>query len=79
VDAQKSDFFYRVEDNVDLVLKYFGKEGCTHFSDTMANTFQRSTTERFTIDKIKSKEICGELLSLGRKYGYAMRSEYLLI
>jgi hypothetical protein len=70
--------FHRVEDGPDPVLAFLGVTG-TPFADTAVNSFKKPTSERFTINKIKSKAVMDEFLSLGVEYGYTMKSDYLLV
>lgn len=78
VESRNPAYFHRIEDDPKGVLGFLGKEG-PHFNDATVNSFKRPVSERFTLDTIKSKNIYEEFVALGKKYGYPMRSQYLLI
>lgn len=70
---------YRVEDDAKPVLEFLGKFTTDYFKETTINTFRKQCNDRFTLDKIRSKEIKDEFVALGAEYGYKLRSEYLLM
>lgn len=74
----ESNFLHRVEDGPDSIMKFLGAIG-EPFMDNTVNSYRRHTKERFSIDKISSKEIRDEFIALGRKYGYKMRLENLML
>jgi hypothetical protein len=78
IESHKPDLFYRMEDDIKVVLEFLGKEG-PHFNDNTINTYRKPTAERFYPDKIQSKEIFQRFAALAKRYGYALRSEYLLM
>jgi hypothetical protein len=78
VESHKPAYRHRIEDGTEGVVKFLDKNG-SYFNDNTVNSFKQPTQERFTLEKIKSREIFSEFTQLGRKYGYPMVSEYLLI
>jgi hypothetical protein len=78
IEDSKPDLFYRVEDDATKVLDFLGKQGPC-FSDNQINSFKKPAAEKFSIDKIKSKFIMEEFVTLGKRYGYPMLSQYLLV
>ena len=78
VERHRPDYFFRVEDDVADLMNWLGKTG-DHFSDNTINSYKRPTQGRFDIGGIKSKEISDRFVNLGKKYGYPMKSEYLMI
>jgi hypothetical protein len=78
IERSKPKLFHRIEDGPQKVLDFLGKSG-PHFNDTTVNTFKRTTTDKFTPKKIESKVILDEFLAMGKRYGYSMISDYLMI
>ena len=72
-----ADLVHRVEDGPQEVLGFLGVIGPC-YNDETANTFRKSS-ERFAVSKIESDVIRDEFVAVGRRYGYPMASEYLLI
>lgn len=70
--------FHRVEDGPRKVMEFLGLEG-EPFDDDTINTYRQNSSDQFFIDKIKSKEIRDQFLETGKRYGYKMALEYLLI
>lgn len=78
VEKHNPAYRHRIEDDPRGVMNFLGKDG-PYFLDRTINSFKQPTQERFSLDKIQSREIFCEFVALGKKYGYPMRSEYLLI
>lgn len=78
VEDSSPDLFYRVEDDPSAVLEFLGKSGA-HFDEKDINSYKKSNSERFCLDKIQDSRIKSEFIDTGRRYGYKMKSEYLLM
>lgn len=78
IEKSEPQLLHRIEDGASRVLTFLGKSGPC-FSDDQINSFKKPVSETFSIDKIKSKLIMDEFVSLGRSYGYPMLSQYLLV
>lgn len=78
VERSSPAYFHRVEDGPAGVLGFLGKAGPC-FSDASINTFRKSVNERFTPNKVESSVVRDEFVALGKKYGYTMRSDYLVL
>lgn len=80
IEKHNVDLFHRIEDDPFTVLQFVEKSG-PYFQDKTINTYKaRATTkDRFGIDRIKDRGIFLEFVEMGKRYGYPMRSEYLMI
>lgn len=80
IESQKSDFFFRVEDDVKDLMKFLNvPENTEHFDQTNINSFKKSEVTRFHVSQIKSSQIKSEFLEIGKRYGYNMQLDDYLI
>lgn len=78
IERGKPALFHRIEDDPQRVVDFLGKEG-PYFKEDEVNSLKKPVNDRFTIDKIRSRDILNQFVAIGQRYGYKMRSEYLLI
>ena len=69
---------YRIEDDPSKLIEFLGLNG-EPIQDKDINSVKKVGAKLFALQDIKSREIQDEFVNLGRRYGYPMRSEYLLI
>lgn len=80
IERSVPDVFHKIEDDKKPILDYLGMpDGLGYFEDNTVNTFKKPCKERFSIDKIQSKELVDALKYTCEKYGYRIVSECLLI
>ena len=78
IEKANPALFYRIEDDPQKVVDFLGKDG-DYFKEGDVNSLKKPVNERFSIDKIQSRDIFDQFMAIGRRYGYRMKSEYLLI
>jgi len=72
-------FFHRIEDNKQELLEFLDCQPTNGvFNNTKVNTFKKPGAS-FQIDHISNKDLKKRFVDMGRRYGYNMSSEYLLI
>lgn len=79
--ANRRSLFHRVEDRIEVVLKFIGRAGVdfkTVFADRSVNTF-RKPGHKFSIHDLPAGEVRKEFVAMGERYGYNMSSEYLML
>jgi hypothetical protein len=74
----KKFIFHRIEDNLQPVLEFVGASGDVRFTDTKVNSFEK-TGKTFSLNDIKNSPLKRDFIDMGRRYGYPMDSENLLI
>lgn len=73
------DFFFRVEDNSDELLEFLGISVADRFADSTINTHWKPRTKSFSWPEVKDRTIRNNLVDIGKKYGYDMSLDHLLI
>jgi len=75
---KKYDMRCKIEDGPQKVLDFIGKSDLPHFNQKI-NSVIKKNVDRFTLDKVESKEIRSRLELMAKKYGYNISSDYLMI
>lgn len=74
----KRFIFHRIEDDPQPILEFVGASGSASFTDTKINSFEK-TGKTFNLSDIKNGTLKRDFIDMGRRYGYPMASENLLI
>lgn len=78
VEKASPALVHRVEDGPEKLFDFLGVRGPC-FSDRTVNSYKKLIDRKFTVREIKNKAILEEFLETGKRYGYQMLSDYLMI
>lgn len=76
----KRFIFHRIEDSIEPLLNFLElrHETCM-FDDKKVNSFEHATPKTFTLNDLKNSPLKRDFIDMGRRYGYPMDSDNLLI
>lgn len=76
----KNFLFHRIEDGVQPVLDFIGKQKTKNlYTETDANTMRKRGEKSFQINQLPEGYAKNRFIEIGQQYGYEMSSDYLVV